>query len=365
MTRRAFHTEEGHHMRPEEDEISKQMRKDRDRIAWRFSKLYLIFFAVYVAVRIVHWLFDFPSSMSGVNGYAVGIAGTIFFVFAGNFVETFILEYRLRSQLIDQKLTALESHVASINKPIEMRLAAIAAALKIENAKGTGDQEAIKDDAENAETRAELIAKYRESAERGEAWGQHNLGITYYNGDRGARDYAQAAFWFRKAAVQSLSARLGDEFSPYLLAESIYANAESLPSDYEEALQWYCKVSEQNSIWSEHAEYTLGNIYETGKGVPKDYIEAVRWWQKAADRGYEMAHYQLGDLFAKGAEGVPQDYGEAYFRLYIATGGKGLGSMQKTAIGERDEVATHLTPEALSQVQERAEQWITAHPAKP
>jgi hypothetical protein len=85
MIRGASHTEEGHHMRPEEDEISKQMRKDRDRIAWRFSKIYLIFFAVYVAVRIVHWLFDFPSSMSSVNGWAEGMGGTIAFVFAGNF----------------------------------------------------------------------------------------------------------------------------------------------------------------------------------------------------------------------------------------------------------------------------------------
>jgi TPR repeat protein len=78
-----------------------------------------------------------------------------------------------------------------------------------------------------------------------------------------------------------------------------------------------------------------------------------------------MAHYHLGELFAKGAEGVPQDYREAYFRLCVAVSGKGLDSMQKYAIGERDEVANHLTPEARSQAQERAEQWITAHPAKP
>jgi hypothetical protein len=42
--------------------------------------------------------------------------------------------------------------------------------------------------------------------------------------------------------------------------------------------------------------------------------------------------------------------------------GKGLGPMQKYAIGERDEVANHLTPEVLFQTQERAQKWIEAHP---
>jgi hypothetical protein len=39
--------------------------------------------------------------------------------------------------------------------------------------------------------------------------------------------------------------------------------------------------------------------------------------------------------------------------------------MQKTAIDKRNELSIQLSPEALSQAQERAEQWITAHPAKP
>lgn len=353
-----------------EDEAEKITKLEHSKRSKRNFKIAGIFFVLYLVARLTHWIFGFPSTVTELGETLAFILGLIYF---GHLLELLGIEFReirIRSKETNNRLEQLKKQIDFKTTRIGKRLAIIESALngrtdgQVESADNE-EEEAIEDDAENAETRAELIAKYRASAERGEAWGQHNLGITYYNGDRGARDYAQAAFWFRKAAVQSLSARLGDEFSPYLLAESIYANAESLPSDYEEALQWYCKVSEQDSIWSEHAEYKLGNIYETGKGVPKDYIEAVRWWQKAADRGYEMAHYQLGDLFAKGAEGVPQDYSEAYFRLYIATGGKGLGPMQKAAIGERDEVANHLTPEALSQAQERAEQWITAHPAKP
>jgi hypothetical protein len=349
------------------DEAEKITRQEHAKLSNRNYKVTGVLLVVYLAVRLLHWVIGFPSSLTEVNYGVVSILGVIYLGYVLELLGASFREVRLRSKETNNRLEQIEKQIDSKIMRISKRLAVIESALKVragaqEENPDIEDEEADKEDAENAETRAELIAKYRESAERGEAWGQHNLGITYYNGDRGARDYAQAAFWFRKAAVQSLSARLGDESSLYFLAESIYANKEALPSDYEEALQWYRKVSEQNSIWSENAEYTLGNIYETGKGVPKDYIEAVRWWQKAADRGYEMAHYHLGNLFAKGAEGVPQDYSEAYFRLCVAVSGKGLGPMQKYAIGERDEVANHLTPEVLFQTQERAQKWIEAHP---
>jgi hypothetical protein len=70
----------------------------------------------------------------------------------------------------------------------------------------------------------------------------------------------------------------------------------------------------------------------------------------------------VGELYAKGNEGVPQDYSEACFRLHIATAGKGLGVMQKSAIEMRNECASHLAPELLFQTQERAQKWIEAHP---
>jgi hypothetical protein len=221
------------------------------------------------------------------------------------------------------------------------------------------EEEADEDEDLDAATREKLLAKYRESANRGEVWGQHCLGLTYYNGDRGARDFVQAAFWFRKAAGQ------GDEFSQYLLAESICASKEVSPTDYAEALQWYQKVSEQNSMWSAHAEYQLGEIYKSGKGVLNDYPEAVKWWQKAAERGHSLANYNLGDLYATDAYGVPQNYSEAYFRLLVATGGEGLGPMQESAVKKRDQLGKHLTPEALFRAQERARQWFEDHAAKP
>jgi hypothetical protein len=337
-------------MKLEEDEISKQMRKDRDRIGWRFSKFYLIFFAVYAGARIIHWLFDFPSSMSGVNGWAAGIGGAIVFVFAGNFVETFILEYRLRSQLIDQKLIALESRMASINRPIEMRLAAIADALKIENAKGAGDQEEIKE-SEERESEEALLVKYRASAERGETWGQHCLGVVYYNGKLVPKDNVQAAYWYRKAADQ------GDTASQIFLAD-LLAGGKGVEPDYPEAVRLYQLVSDAGHVYSPMAEYYLGEMYASGKGVERDYVEAARYWKRAAEHGWDLASRELGRLYERGAEGIPQSFSESYFWLYVSVGNKGDKSVQEYRIVERDQMARHLTPESVRQAQERAQRWL-------
>jgi hypothetical protein len=333
-----------------EDEISKQMRKDRDRIAWRFSKIYLIFFAVYGVVRIIHWLIDFPSSMSGVNGWAGGIGGAIIFVFAGNFVETFILEYRLRSQSIDQKLIALETRVAAINEPIVMRLAAIADALKIENIQGAGEQEVAKT-TEEPESEEALLLKYKGSAERGETWGQHNLGIVYNNGKLVPKDNVQAAYWYRKAADQ------GDTAAQIYLAH-LLAGGEGVEPDYPEAVGLYRLVSEAAHVYSPMAEYYLGEMYVSGKGVARDYVEAARYWTRAAEHGWDLACGELGRLYERGVEGIPQNFSEAYFWFYVSVGNKGDKSVNEYRVVERDQMATHLTPESVRQVQERAQRWL-------
>jgi len=66
-------------------------------------------------------------------------------------------------------------------------------------------------------------------------------------------------------------------------------------------------------IWLETAEAgdpeaqtNVGEIYERGTdGVP-DYAAAASWYQKAADKGYSRAIFNLGTLYEQGM-GVPQD----------------------------------------------------------
>ena len=53
-------------------------------------------------------------------------------------------------------------------------------------------------------------------AEQGDAEAQYNLGVSYYNGEGVAQDYAEAAYWFHKAAEQ------GNAYGQYGLADLYY-----------------------------------------------------------------------------------------------------------------------------------------------
>ena len=49
---------------------------------------------------------------------------------------------------------------------------------------------------------ATAASSWLRAAEREDAWAQYNLGILYTEGLGVARDYEQAAYWYRKAAEQ-------------------------------------------------------------------------------------------------------------------------------------------------------------------
>lgn len=80
-------------------------------------------------------------------------------------------------------------------------------------------------------------------AEGGSAVAQHELGVMYRKGSGVPRDYAKAAFWFHKAAMQGVT----------------------------------------------EAQNNLGGLYVTGKGVPRDYVQAHMWFDLAAKQGLRAA----------------------------------------------------------------------------
>jgi TPR repeat protein len=80
-------------------------------------------------------------------------------------------------------------------------------------------------------------------AEGGSAVAQHELGVMYRKGSGVPRDYAKAALWFRKAAMQGVT----------------------------------------------EAQNNLGGLYATGKGVPRDYVQAHMWFDLAAKQGLREA----------------------------------------------------------------------------
>ena len=130
------------------------------------------------------------------------------------------------------------------------------------------------------------VQYYYESAKRGYASGQSNLGYCYRNGLGVTKDDYEVVKWYRKAAEQ------GEKFAQCGLG-NCYHNGLGLAQNYNEAVKWYRKAAEQGY---KVAQYNLGLCYELGTGVTKNIAEAVKWYRKAAEQGDEDAKKRLTKL---------------------------------------------------------------------
>jgi hypothetical protein len=307
-------------LKSEQDDISTQMAEARTVLSKRFIKFSLLFLSLYYAGQLLHWLLDFPSSTKPFD-VALLVIGTVTFCgIATEYAGTLILEFRLRLERLDKKVTALESRPLAANMREAER-----------------DQDEENESAED-ESDEELLAKYRASAQRGEGWGQYNLGAVYSNGTEVPEDKVQAAYWFRKAAEQ------GDYASRFFLAR-LLDQGEGMPPDYSEALGLYQIVAEEGGVLSSLAEYHIGEIYAKGNGVPRNYAEAIKHWKKSAHANGWLAMNELGKLFESGTDVVPQNFKEAYFWYSIEIGISDPKKVPQYRIERRDKMASHLTPE--------------------
>jgi TPR repeat protein len=212
-----------------------------------------------------------------------------------------------------------------------------------------GNKPDQKDEQENDE---ELLAKYRASAERGESWGQHNLGVVYSNGRLVPKDKARAGYWYRKAADQ------GDIAAMQYLAD-LLSQGNGVAQDYPEAVRLYEVVANSGHTYTAMAEHSLGNIYSEGHGVIRDYARAVEYWRKAAEHGWaSLAATALAGLYKRGGEGFPSNFEEAYFWSYVAVSANEPKEVSQYRIDERDEMARRLDAESRRRVQERAHLWL-------
>ncbi len=108
----------------------------------------------------------------------------------------------------------------------------------------------------------------RARAEKGEAFAQQVIGVSYLLGTEStARDHVEARFWIRKAAEQ------GDRISQKFLG-MMYEQGWGGSQDYAEALVWYRKAAEQGDA---NSQSSLGAMYADGRGVPQDPVRAYMW----------------------------------------------------------------------------------------
>lgn len=116
-------------------------------------------------------------------------------------------------------------------------------------------------------------------------------------------------------------------------------------------------VEEQTNA---RAQFELGVAYAYGRGVQRDDAEAMVHWRKAAELGHAEAQYILGLNYSSG-KGVARDYVEAYMWHSLAVAGT-AGAAQKRNADSRDALAELMTPEQLTEAQERARAWTKVGP---
>jgi TPR repeat protein len=151
-------------------------------------------------------------------------------------------------------------------------------------------------------------------------------------------------------------ANAGDTAAQVAVGEC-YAEGTGVARDYKQAAEWFRKAAEKNDI---AAEMRLAALYRDGsKTFPRDMVQAADWYRKAAEQGDAIAQGTLGTLYSMG-QGVPQSYVEAYYWLDLAAAVKGPRQAQYAA--NRQMIGTHITADELADVQDREEKWKAAHP---
>ena len=128
-----------------------------------------------------------------------------------------------------------------------------------------------------------MFEEIKTRAENGDAALQYQLGLCYFNGTSVAKNYLEAARWFRKSA--------GQDFAPaqYQFGLCYYAGY-GVEQDYAESVKWWTKAAERGNA---PAQYNLGCCCFYGYGVGKNLVAADKWLNLASAAGNENAHLLL------------------------------------------------------------------------
>jgi TPR repeat protein len=169
---------------------------------------------------------------------------------------------------------------------------------------------------------------YLTDSQMGRMAGQYALGMIYLEGDGRPKDYAQAMYWFQKAAAQGHPAAEGN-------IGAMYCYGLGVPRDYSQGFSWFQKAAVNGSST---AQFNIGVMYENGMGRTQDLTQAFAWISKAAAESYLPAEYEIGLLYENG-RGTAQDYAQAlhWYGNAASQGHTGaqvnLGFMYEYAIG--------------------------------
>jgi TPR repeat protein len=116
-------------------------------------------------------------------------------------------------------------------------------------------------------------------AEKGDAGAQDKLGNAY----KGDFDFAQAAEWYRKSAMQG-NAHAQTELGRILISgEPALKKGQAVAANAPAGTGWFLKAANQDY---KDAQFEVGRCYQDGKGVSADLVEAFKWFDLAAKKGH-------------------------------------------------------------------------------
>lgn len=151
-------------------------------------------------------------------------------------------------------------------------------------------------------------------AKVGDVDAQFAVGLAYESGREGAVDEAEAARWYRQAALQ------GQVEAQYRLARLVTKGAKGLKKDPATGLKLFTDAAIKGYAPAMNA---LGVIYQTGQGAAVDLAKAADWYRKAADLKLAEAENNLGMMYLNG-KGLDRDLVEA-FKLFDRAAAQGDG----------------------------------------
>eukprot|EP00727_Mastigamoeba_balamuthi_P005690 m51a1_g1740 hypothetical protein (561) ;mRNA; r:179625-183466 len=139
---------------------------------------------------------------------------------------------------------------------------------------------------------------YRHAADSGLAHGLCCLAWCYSQGSGVPVDKGVAARLYRLAAAQ------GDTRGLHNLGVLLEHGSEGVECDPREAVRMYRAAAELDDA---DAQYAYGLCLLRGVGTEQDIATAVKFFALSAAQGNDRAAFQLGEAYALGLGGLPQD----------------------------------------------------------
>ncbi len=100
---------------------------------------------------------------------------------------------------------------------------------------------------------------------------------------------------------------------------------------------------------------------ELSGNFPQDAAKTFEWYRKAAEQGFGVAQFILGQMYRDGY-GVPQDKLSAYVWFHLAECTSNY--IGKSVRDAKDRLARRMKADQIAEAQRRASEWLKQHPSQ-